>query len=199
VPPWLKPLLFVLALVPFGRLFVLGFTDGLGANPVEFVTRSTGTWALVMLCITLAITPLRTLFPAARWLRWLARRRRYFGVAVFGYSALHAAVYLARAADFGRVLGDALTVAIGTGWVALAIMLALAVTSNDASVRRLKQKWRWLHRAVYAAALLTFAHWVLTAFDPLAGYVHLGVLVAVELLRFAAPFVRKRSGAAAAE
>lgn len=51
--------MWLLALVPFLRLVVLGATDRYGANPLEFVTRSTGTWTLVLLCCTLAVTPLR--------------------------------------------------------------------------------------------------------------------------------------------
>lgn len=171
-----------------------------GATLYGEVLHATGDLAARLLIATLAITPLRALFPGARWLRWFARRRRYFGVAVFGYSALHTGIYLARASDFGRVLGDAATWALGTGWVALAILLALAVTSNDASVRLLERKWKWLHRLVYAAALLTFAHWALTAFDPRAGYIHLGVLVGIQLLRLAAPLARKwRARAAVVE
>ena len=57
----MKLAIFLLALLPLDRLIYLAFTDGLGANPIEFITRSTGTWALVLLCITLAMTPLRQL------------------------------------------------------------------------------------------------------------------------------------------
>jgi len=57
----MKVVIFLLALLPLDRLVWLGFTDGLGANPIEFITRSTGTWALVMLCLTLVMTPLRLL------------------------------------------------------------------------------------------------------------------------------------------
>jgi sulfoxide reductase heme-binding subunit YedZ len=171
-----------------------------GATFYGEVVHATGELAAQLLIVTLAITPLRALFPQARWLRWLAQRRRYFGVAVFGYTALHAAVYLVRLADLGRSLGDAATAAMATGWVALAILLALAVTSNDASVRRLRRKWRWLHRTVYVAALLTFTHWVLAAFDPVPGYIHLGVLLALESLRLVAPLARKlRARTATAE
>lgn len=153
------------------------------------VLHSTGELAAQLLIVTLAISPLRAMLPNARWLRWLARRRRYLGVAVFGYAALHAGLYVARLADLERVLGEALTAAMATGWVAFAIFIALAATSNDVSVRRMGRKWRWLHRSVYVAALLTFAHWVLAAFDPVPGFVHLGVLAAVESLRL--PFLRK--------
>ena len=62
-------------------------------------------------------------------------------------------------------------------------MLALAVTSNDASARLLRRRWKLLHRGVYAAAVLTFAHWILSAFDPIPGAIHLAVLVALEAIR----------------
>ena len=62
-------------------------------------------------------------------------------------------------------------------------MLVLAATSNDAAVRSLRARWKWLHRAVYVAAALTFGHWVLTAFDPTTAYVHLGILAALQALR----------------
>ncbi|MEX2458656.1 MAG: hypothetical protein WD770_06685, partial [Actinomycetota bacterium] len=70
------------------------------------------------------------------------------------------------------------------------IMLALALTSNDASLRRLGHGWKILHRAVYVAALLSFAHWVLSAFNPTPGYIHLGVLAALELLDSEPPYAR---------
>src|SRR4051812_22888612 len=73
---WLKPVLFVLSLVPFLRLFVLGFQGGLGANPIEFITRSTGFWTLTFLCLTLAVTPLRRL---TGW-QLLIRLRRMLGL-----------------------------------------------------------------------------------------------------------------------
>jgi sulfoxide reductase heme-binding subunit YedZ len=136
----------------------------------------TGELAAELLIITLAITPLRLAFPGARWVRWLMARRRYLGVATFAYSLLHALAYLVRKASLQAIVDDALTLAIGTGWIALALLLLLAATSNDASVRILQHKWKLLHRAVYFAAALTFAHWILTAFDPLAGALHLGVL-----------------------
>lgn len=143
----------------------------------------TGQFSAQLLILTMAVTPLRLAFPAARWVQWLARRRRYLGVATFGYAMLHTLAYLVRADDWSKVVDEALGLAIGTGWIALVIFLMLAATSNDASVRGLGRRWRWLHRSIYAAALLTFAHWILTAFDPLAGWLHLGVLVLLEVFR----------------
>ncbi|MFA7667398.1 MAG: protein-methionine-sulfoxide reductase heme-binding subunit MsrQ, partial [Burkholderiaceae bacterium] len=90
LPAWLKPAVFVVALLPLARLFILGQSGGLGANPVEFVTRSTGTWALVMLCVTLAVTPLRRL---SGW-NTVVRLRRMLGLFAFFYATLHFVIFL---------------------------------------------------------------------------------------------------------
>lgn len=143
----------------------------------------TGQFAAQLLIATMAVTPLRLAFPAARGLQWLARRRRYLGVATFGYALLHTLAYLERADDWSKVVDEALGIAIGTGWIALVIFLLLAATSNDVSVRGLGRGWKRLHRTIHVAALLTFAHWILTAFDPLAGWLHLAVLALLESFR----------------
>ena len=70
-----------------------------------------------------------------------------------------------------------------TGWVALALFVPLAVTSNDIAVRALKQSWKRLHQLVYPAAILMFLHWVLSAFDPMTAYIHIAVLAVIELVR----------------
>ena len=71
-----------------------------------------------------------------------------------------------------------------TPLVAMLIFTALAVTSNNTSVRKLGKRWKVLHRFVYAAAILTFLHWILLAFDPLQGYIHAGVLIVIQSLRW---------------
>jgi sulfoxide reductase heme-binding subunit YedZ len=144
---------------------------------------TTGELGVWLLMLTLAVTPLKLMFPRARWVAWLARRRRYLGVAAFGYSLLHAGAYLERQTSFTRIVEEALELGLATGWIAFLAMLALAVTSNDTAVRLLRGRWKTLHRAVYAAAVLTFAHWILTAFDPTAAYVYLGILAALEAVR----------------
>jgi methionine sulfoxide reductase heme-binding subunit len=144
---------------------------------------ATGELGAQFLIAALALTPLRLLLPGAGWVAWLARRRRYLGVAAFGYSLLHAAVYLNRQRDLAAIIGDAAEIAMWTGWLALAVMLALAATSNDASVRWLRNRWKWLHRAAYAAAVLTFMHWILSAFDPVSGILHAAVLASLEAIR----------------
>ena len=144
----------------------------------------TGAWAARLLLLTLSLTPLRLLLPGDPVIRFLLVHRRDLGVATFVYSLAHTIAYVARQADFGAIVAEALAPDLATGWLAGMILLVLAVTSNDASVRRLGRRWKRLHTAVYAAALLTFVHWVLTAFDPTAGLVHFGILIVLLVLRF---------------
>lgn len=156
---------------------------------------ATGELGVRLLVLAMAVTPLKVAFPSAGWVRWLAQRRRYLGVAACGYSLLHAVAYLERQATFTAIIEAAGELALLTGWIALLVMLVLAATSNDRAVRGLRAGWKWLHRTVYLAAALTFAHWILSAFDPTAAYVHLGILVALEAIRL---ILRYRSAMATA-
>ena len=161
-----------------GAVMVVRYATG--ATFYGEVVHVTGDFSARLLIATMAVTPLRLMFPGRAWVKWLVLRRRYLGVATFGYATLHTVVYLARTGVLGDILADAAEPGLLTGWLALAIFVPLAITSNDASVRRLRRIWKRLHRWVYAAAVLTFAHWVLTAFDPVPGLIHLSVLVALE-------------------
>jgi len=154
------------------------------------MVHASGDWAVWCLMAALAVTPLRRLFPHHAWTGWLLPRRRYLGVAAFAYAALHAAVYVLRLGELPRILAEALEAGLLSGWLAFAIFVPLALTSNDASVRKLGHAWKRLHRAVYAAAALSFAHWVLVAFDPSAAYLHLAVLGAIQAARLA-PWARR--------
>ena len=136
----------------------------------------TGDWAARLLIVTLAATPLRLTFPTAAWSRWLLMRRRDFGIATFAYALAHLVVYLGYKSDVARIINEAAEPGLWTGWIAMLILLPLAMTSNNASVRALGARWKRLHRTVYVAAVLTFLHWILTAFDPFAGYLHFAVL-----------------------
>ena len=140
----------------------------------------TGELSARLLILTMAITPLRLMFPGRSWPGWLMQRRRYFGVAAFGYAVLHTGVYLARNSLPAVILADAAEFGILAGWLALAVFVPLASTSNDRSLRWLRRRWKHIHRWVYAAALLTFAHWLLVAFDIVPGLVHLFVLGTLE-------------------
>lgn len=174
-------LLAVLLALPWANLAAGYLTERLFYGEV---VHASGEWAVRLLMAALIATPLRRWFPTSGWTAWLAARRRYLGVAAFAYAALHTAVYVARTADLPKLLRDAAELGMLTGWLALLIFLPLAATSNDASVRRLGPGWKRLHRAVYAAAVLSFAHWVLVAFDPLPAYVHLAILAAFEASRW---------------
>ena len=139
----------------------------------------TGHWSVYLLLVVLAITPLRGLFPVAGLPRWLLLQRRDIGIAVFVYAAAHTVAYCLRLGVVGEIIGAAVELPLLTGWVAFFVFLALAISSNDISVRAMGSNWRILHRAVYPAAVLAALHWVLTAFDPAFGY---GVLLVTLVL-----------------
>jgi len=144
-----------------------------------------GDWAAWLLMLTLAVTPLRLLFPRRSWTTWLMRRRRDFGLASFACAASHTAIYLADKASLDVVLADLGLPDILVGWLALALFVPLAATSSDIATRALGRSWKRLHRLVYPAAILTFLHWVLASFDPTTAYIHVGILAAIELVRIA--------------
>lgn len=143
----------------------------------------TGDWAARLLLVTLAATPLRLMFPTASWSRWLLMRRRDLGIATFVYALAHAIAYLLQKADGSRILAEAAEAGMWTGWIAILILAPLAITSNNVAVRALGARWKRLHRMVYLAAVLTFLHWALTAFDPMQAYIHTAILGALFVLR----------------
>ncbi|MFC4274983.1 protein-methionine-sulfoxide reductase heme-binding subunit MsrQ [Achromobacter aloeverae] len=152
-----KPLLFLLGLAPLLRWVWLGMNDGLTANPVEFLTRSAGTWTFVCLLVTLSITPLRRLLnqPA------LLRVRRMCGLYTFFYGFLH---FLSWAgwdrgfdpASMAEDVGQRPFILVG--FLAFVLLLVLALTSFQAAMRRLGRHWGRLHRAVYLIGLLALLH-----------------------------------------
>ncbi|MBA4177000.1 MAG: sulfoxide reductase heme-binding subunit YedZ [Leptothrix sp. (in: Bacteria)] len=153
-----KPLLFVLALGPFAWLFWGAWADVLGANPAEALVRGTGDWTLRMLCLTLAVTPLRQL---TGW-HALARLRRMLGLFTFFYGVLHflAFAWLDMGFDLTAIVADiAKRPFILVGSTALLLMLPLAATSFNRAIKALGAKrWQALHKAVYAVALLALLH-----------------------------------------
>jgi sulfoxide reductase heme-binding subunit YedZ len=156
---WIKAGIFVAALLPLARLVAGAVLDKLGANPVEFITHSTGTWTLVFLCLTLCITPLRKL---SGW-NWLLRLRRMLGLFAFFYVLLHFTTYIWLDVffDLHAVAKDILKRPfITVGFTAFVLMIPLALTSTNAMVRRLGAKrWLQLHRLVYCIAILGVVHY----------------------------------------
>jgi methionine sulfoxide reductase heme-binding subunit len=148
------------------------------------VIHETGNWSVGLMSLALAVTPLRRVLPESLWPRWMMKHRRALGVASFAYAALHTLTYLQRKWGYGYIWKEGVEPDLLTGWIAFVIFLLLAITSNDKSVRVLRKNWQRLHRTVYVAAGLVFAHWILTAFDRQTAYICLVALCAVELLRF---------------
>ncbi len=144
--------------MPLARLIWRGFHDGLGANPIEFITLSTGTWTLIFLLTTLAITPLRQLTGQP----WLIKFRRLMGLFAFFYVVLHFATYvwLDKFFDFSGMLKDVVKRPfITAGFTAFLLLIPLAATSTTASIRRLGgRKWQLLHRLIYVSALSAVIH-----------------------------------------
>ena len=136
-----------------------------------------------LLLLSLSITPLRLFFNKSNWPNWLLQRRRYFGVAAFAYAVVHTVVYLDRKIGSGLLWQEAAEFSMWTGYLALLLFVPLAITSNDASVRRFRRRWKKLNRWVYFAALLTFTHWIFIAFDFVPGLIHFLVLLVPETYR----------------
>lgn len=155
----LKALAHALALLPFAALVRGVAADTLGADPVAQITHATGTWALRLLLLGLALTPLRRLTGQA----WPIRFRRLVGLYAFFYACLHLATWLVL--DLGgywtQVFDDlAKRPYIMLGFAAWLSLLPLAVTSTRGWMRRLGRRWGQLHKLVYAAGVLAVAHFL---------------------------------------
>jgi sulfoxide reductase heme-binding subunit YedZ len=155
----IKAILFALCLLPLLRLVWGAWHDDLGANPIEFVTRSLGTWTLNFLLITLSVTPLRK---ATGWV-WLTRLRRMLGLFVFFYVVMHLSSYLwlDQFFDWAAIVKDILKRPfITVGMAAFLLLVPLAVTSNNQMIRRLGgRRWQTLHRSIYVIGILAVTHY----------------------------------------
>jgi len=178
-----KPLLFVACLLPFAWLFYGAWADTLGANPAEALIRATGAWTLRVVCITLAITPLRQIFNTPA----LARFRRMLGLFTFFYGVLHFLSYgwLDQSFDIDAITQDiAKRPFILVGTAALLLMLPLAATSFNRAIKALgAARWQQLHKAIYAAALLALLHffWMRAAKQNFAEWSVYAVVIATLL------------------
>jgi methionine sulfoxide reductase heme-binding subunit len=158
VHPAAKPILFVLALLPFAWLLHGAVTDNLGANPAEYLSRSTGDWTLRFLCMTLAVTPLRVLtgVPA------LARFRRMLGLFVYFYVVLHFLCFswFDMGFDLAAITKDiAKRPFILVGFTGFLLLTPLAATSFNRAVKALgAARWQALHKTVYVIGGLGILH-----------------------------------------
>jgi len=176
--PKIKKLLFVVCLIPAIWLTFALFTDQLGANPVEAVTRQTGLWALRFLWLTLLITPLR-------WMTgWndLIKFRRLLGLYVFFYAVLHMLLYLGLDQSFavGEIINDIIKRPFITiGFFSFIALIPLAITSNNAMVKRLGgRRWKKLHRLTYVIAIASSIHfYMLVKLDKTEPLIYIALLV----------------------
>lgn len=181
-----KPLVFTAALLPLAGLFAgaAGVAAlSLGANPVETIQDTTGIWALRFLLLTLAMTPLALTLGAA----WPLQLRRMLGLFAFTYAVLHFSNYLLldRTLDFSEIVPDILKRPyITMGFIALVLLVPLAVTSTQNARRRLGARWQQLHRLVYLVAILGCWHfWWQVKKDVTEPFVYAAILAALLAVR----------------
>jgi sulfoxide reductase heme-binding subunit YedZ len=154
-----RVLIFVNAVVPLALLLWDAYFHHLGANPVEFATRTTGMLTLIFLLLSLTVTPVRKL---TGW-NWLGKFRRMLGLYAFFYGFLHLMTYIwfDRFFNLKSAVGDiAKRPFIAVGFASFLIMIPLAVTSTNKMLKRLGGKrWNRLHKTVYVAAILGALHY----------------------------------------
>lgn len=190
VSPYL--LWLVLALPAFGFCTLLLTSDD--PRVVHQLLHPTGEFSARFMIIAMLASPLVLLLRGWRGPQWLKRNRRYFGVAAFGYAAMHTVLYLVDEGTAARVIADLPKLYIWTGWLAFAIFIPLAATSMDYFVRRMGTSWKTLQRTTYAAAVLTLLHWA--ALHNWGGIgpalVHFGPLAVLESYRVWYWYIRPR-------
>lgn len=184
-----RPILWALLSLPAAWIIWRYASDAVSYGEVIHFT---GDLSVQLLIVTMAATPVRLMLPKQPLSKWLMQRRREFGLASFGYAALHLIVYALRKLDPGLIWSEALDFGMMAGWIALLLFLPLAMTSNDASIRWLRRGWKKLHRLVYPAAVLALLHWMLTAFDPLSAYIHIAILAGLEAARITIQIKRRK-------
>ena len=156
---YIKRLIFIVSLWPVSSLGFAIFLNNLGANPVEFIERHFGKWALIFLCLTLSMTPLRRITHMNQWILY----RRMLGLFTFFYATVHLLCYIGLDYQFAWVdiKNDIIKhryVLVGfLGWL---LLLPLAMTSSDNMIRKLKFNWKRLHRLIYVIAILGVLHFL---------------------------------------
>lgn len=155
----LKPIIFLAALLPLAQLVWLALRSELGANPIEVITHQTGLWTLILLLVTLSITPLRKL----TGIFWLIQYRRMIGLFAFFYGVLHFLIYaiLDQSLDLDSVAKDVYKRPfITVGFLAFVLMIPLALTSTKGWIRRLGRRWQLIHRLIYVSAIAGVIHFL---------------------------------------
>ncbi|MFQ5520422.1 MAG: sulfite oxidase heme-binding subunit YedZ, partial [Candidatus Methylomirabilia bacterium] len=183
----LKAAVWVACLLPLALLLYQFQTDNLGANPINYVTRTLGDWTLRILLATLSLTPLRLVFRIS----WQMSLRRLLGLFTFFYACLHFSIWIVidYFFDWEQMMADIVKRPyITVGLLALTLLVPLAATSTTRMVKRLGgRNWRWLHKLVYVVGVLGVVHYLWLAKkgvnDP---FLYAGVLVILLGIRLVA-------------
>ena len=205
---WIKVVVFIACLVPLAWLLWQFFGPtpsdmstwglGLGANPIEAITHTTGDWTIRFLLITLAVTPLRKLLGVPALIKF----RRMFGLFAFFYGCLHFTTYiwLDKFFNVHEMLADvAKRKFITVGFTAFMLLIPLAVTSTAGWIRRLGGKrWQALHRLIYVSAIAGVIHylWLVKADirKPLMDGAVLALLLSYRVVVWIRPVIKRRGG-----
>ena len=200
--PVIKFVVFVLCLLPFGWYagdFLVNGVSGVFeryADPIQTIEHQSGGWALRLLMITLAVTPLRII---TGWTA-LLRFRRMLGLFAFFYVCLHFLIYLLLDLEFdlSEVTEDILDRPyITVGFSAFVLLIPLAVTSTRGMMRRLGRRWKQLHKLVYVIAILGVLHfWWLVKADVREPLVYAAILALLFGVRLVAGYRQRRLSAA---
>jgi len=191
---WTKTAVFAACLWPLGSLGWDALHHGLTANPIEYITHTTGDWTLRFLLITLGITPLRKVLALPE----LIRVRRMLGLFAFFYGCLHFITYiwLDKFFDLAEMWKDiAKRPYITIGFLAFALLIPLAITSTARWIRRLGgPRWQMLHRAIYVSAVAGVIHYYWLVKSAVIRPLTYGAIVGVLLLWRIADKFWPRSG-----
>jgi sulfoxide reductase heme-binding subunit YedZ len=184
-PYWL----WLLLALPTLTMIAPFFDENIRA--LKGVLHGSGEFSARFMIISMMATPLMMLTKGHAIARWLKTNRRYFGVAAFGYAALHVLAYI-WPESMDRILAEATDLDLLSGWIAFAIFIPLAATSMDYAVRKMGLWWKPLQRWTYAAAVLTLVHWLLVSRDAGGAIVHFAPLAALTLYRLWWTYLRVR-------
>lgn len=188
-----KLVVFAACLTPLSMLVVDIFTGGLGPDPGKTLTRALGLATFQLLLATLAMTPLQRTTGMSAWIRV----RRMLGLFAFFYGCLHLLSFLQFIAGWDNLLDEVLERPFITmGFLALLLMLPLAITSTKGMMKRLGKRWKALHRLIYPIAVLAWLHFIWQARSDIGEMVLYGVLLAAllgfRLVPILLPWVRTR-------
>ena len=176
----IKPVVFLLALIPFVYLLLKVLQNDLGPDPAQSLSIEPGEWSLRFLLLTLTITPLRQMFGLIE----IARLRRMIGLFTFFYATIHLLSWMAFILGFRWfAIAEELVERpyITVGFLAYVILVLLGVTSTNTMIRKLGKNWKRLHKLIYLASLLVIIHllWILRT-DMTEAVIY-GALVAILL------------------